>query len=385
MAPPAAADRDLRLDLFRGLALWLIFVDHIPSNAVNWLTIRNFGFSDAAEVFVFISGYTAAFVYIRALREHGPIVAGARILKRAWQVYVAHIFLLVIFMAQIAYVMMSFQNQLYAEEMNAFDFMQEPGITLLQALLLKFKPVYMDILPMYVVLLIGLAIILWPLDRFPHLVLGASILLYILTWRFGWNLPSYPSGHWFFNPLAWQLLFVFAAWCALGDENRLGWILRSNLLLGLAVAFLVLAFATTLTWYVPGWTRFMPDAVARVIYPIDKTSLHLLRFVHFLALALVTVRLVPRDWPGLRRPVFRPAILCGQHSLEIFCVGVFLSFTGHTILVEVSPRLWMQVLVSVAGIAIMVAIASVMQWYNRIEKRRPGPRPPNPGLAGGEA
>src|SRR5438034_9940351 len=82
-----STERDLRLDLFRGLALWLIFVDHIPQNIVNWLTIRNYGFSDAAEIFVFISGYTAAFVYGREMQSNGVIVASARILKRAWQVY----------------------------------------------------------------------------------------------------------------------------------------------------------------------------------------------------------------------------------------------------------------------------------------------------------
>src|SRR6266403_4398033 len=91
--------RDLRLDLFRGIALWLIFLDHIPSNIVNWITIRNYGFSDAAEIFVFISGYTAAFVYGRAMQERGLIVASARIWRRAWQVYVAHVFIFVIFMA----------------------------------------------------------------------------------------------------------------------------------------------------------------------------------------------------------------------------------------------------------------------------------------------
>src|SRR5882672_11542696 len=96
--------RDLRLDLFRGLALWLIFLDHIPSNVVSWITIRNYGFSDATEIFVFISGYTAAFVYGREMRDRGVVVASARILKRAWQVYVAHIFLFVIYMAEISYV-----------------------------------------------------------------------------------------------------------------------------------------------------------------------------------------------------------------------------------------------------------------------------------------
>src|SRR6201982_894446 len=88
-APASApAGRALRLDLFRGIALWLIFLDHIPSNIVSWVTIRNYGFSDAAEMFVFISGYTAAFVYGRAMRERGVGVASARILKRASQGYV---------------------------------------------------------------------------------------------------------------------------------------------------------------------------------------------------------------------------------------------------------------------------------------------------------
>src|SRR5437870_12936039 len=96
--------RDLRLDLFRGIALWLIFLDHIPSNAVSWVTIRNYGFSDATEIFVFISGYTAAFVYGRAMRERGFVLATARVLRRAWQVYAAHIFLFMIYMAEIAYV-----------------------------------------------------------------------------------------------------------------------------------------------------------------------------------------------------------------------------------------------------------------------------------------
>ena len=167
MLLPKPGARDLRLDLFRGLALWLIFLDHIPSNIVSWITIRNYGFSDATEIFVFISGYTAAFVYGRAMREHGPVVAGARILKRAWQVYVAHIFLFAIYMAEIAYVSRSFENPLYSEEMGIFDFLHEPDITLVQALLLKFKPANMDVLPLYIVLLAGFPPMLWMLLRWP--------------------------------------------------------------------------------------------------------------------------------------------------------------------------------------------------------------------------
>src|SRR3977135_2697313 len=200
MPPTASTERDLRLDLFRGLALWLIFLDHIPANIVNWITIRNYGFSDAAEIFVFISGYTAAFVYGRAMRERGAIVAGARILKRAWQVYVAHIFIFVIFMAEIAYLTRSFDNPLYNEEMGVFDFLNQPGDTLIQALLLKFKPVFMDVLPLYIVLLIAFPPALCVWLRAPTVAHAASVVLYTLSWNLNWNLPSYPTGVWYFNP-----------------------------------------------------------------------------------------------------------------------------------------------------------------------------------------
>src|SRR4051795_5256030 len=150
-APVVTTGRDVRLDLFRGIALWLIFLDHIPSNIVSWVTIRNYGFSDATEIFVFISGYTAAFVYGRAMRERGLTVASARVLKRAWQIYVAHVFLFAIYLAEIGYVAQSFDNPLYGEEMGILDFIKSPDVTIMQALLLKFKPVNMDVLPLYIV------------------------------------------------------------------------------------------------------------------------------------------------------------------------------------------------------------------------------------------
>ena len=179
--PPAAAgERDLRLDLFRGVALWLIFLDHIPENVVNWFTIRNYGFSDATEIFIFISGYTAAFVYGRTMRERGFMLSSARILRRAWQIYVAHIFLFTIFMAEIAYVAATFDNPLYAEEMKILDFLKQPDITIFQALLLKFKPVNMDVLPLYIVLLLLFPPTLFVLLRQPNFALAGSAIVYAL-------------------------------------------------------------------------------------------------------------------------------------------------------------------------------------------------------------
>jgi len=384
---PAPVERDLRLDLFRGIALWLIFLDHIPENVVNWFTIRNYGFSDATEIFIFISGYTAAFVYGRAMRDRGFIVASARILRRAWQIYVAHIFLFAIFMAEISYVASTFDNPLYAEEMHILDFLKQPDVTIFQALLLKFKPVNMDVLPLYIVLLLLFPPMLFLLMRAPAFALAGSALLYVLSWNLDWNLPAYPNGVWFFNPFAWQLLFVFGAWCALGGAKRLAPVLRSRTVLAVAIAYLIFAFVITLTWYIEPLGRLVPNWLSEWMYPIDKTNLDVLRFAHFLALAAVTVRFIPRDWPVLKSPLLQPAIRCGQHSLEIFCLGVFLAFAGQFVISEYSGGPPIQIVISLTGIFIMIAVANLISWYKAIEGRSPSSRvrPPDADLAGGEA
>jgi hypothetical protein len=382
-----STQRDLRLDLFRGLALWLIFLDHIPSNAVSWITIRNYGFSDATEIFIFISGYTAAFVYGRAMTAHGFVIASARVFKRAWQIYVAHVFLFAIYLAEISYVAQSFDNPLYTEEMGVLDFMKNPDVTILQALLLKFKPVNMDVLPLYIVLLLWFSPVLWLLLRSPSLALIVSAGLYTLTWIFDWNIPAYPNGTWAFNPFAWQLLFVFGAWCALGGAKRLERWLNSPMVVALAAGYLLFAFSIAMTWYFPRLAVFVPKFVGEAIYPIDKTNLDVLRILHFLSLAVIIVWFVPRDWSALKLRVFWPAIVCGQHSLEIFCLGVFLSFAGHFVFTEVSNRVLTQVLVSFAGIVVMVAAAALVSWYRGVERKDSGPRPPSikKGYAGGNA
>ena len=388
ITPTVTTQRDLRLDLFRGLALWLIFLDHIPSNVVSWITIRNYGFSDATEIFIFISGYTAAFVYGKVMLERGFVISSARILRRAWQIYVAHIFLFAIYMAEISYVARSFDNPLFAEEMNILDFLKQPDVTIIQALLLKFKPVNMDVLPLYIVLMVMFPPILWLLQRSPTVALAVSAGIYAIAWKFGLNLPAYPEGVWTFNPFAWQLLFVFGAWCALGGAERLTVVLNSRVTIGIAIAYLLVAFYITLSWSLPSVmsprvTQWLED----VIYPIDKTNLDVLRFAHFLALAVVTVWFIPRTWPPLTSRAFYPAILCGQHSLEIFCLGVFLSFAGHFALVEISSAIWMQIVISIVGILTMIAAAALIAWYKRADERRPGTRqkPANADFAGGEA
>jgi hypothetical protein len=389
ISAPPVSERELRLDLFRGMALWLIFIDHLPPSFLTWLTIRNYGFSDATEIFIFISGYTAAFVYGRAMRDVGFVVATARILRRVWQIYVAHVFLFTIFLAEISYVATSFENPLYSEEMGILDFLKQPDITIVQALMLRFRPVNMDVLPLYIVLMLFLPLILWLMKWRPDVTLALSALLYAATWQFDFYLSAYPNGVWAFNPFAWQLLFVFGAWCAQGGAQRMSRILSSRITLWLSIAYLLAAFYVTLTWYIPQMNNGLPRWLDQWMYPIDKTDLDVLRFAHFLALAALTVRFLPKDWAGLKSPWLRPLILCGQHSLEIFCLGVFLAFAGHFVLAEVSgsPALHavLHAAVTVAGIVIMSAAAWLFSWYKHSADKSARARSTigNADLAGG--
>ena len=68
--------------------------------------------------------------------------------------------------------------------MRAFDFLQQPGVALMQALLLKFQPNFMDVLPLYIVLLLALPPVLWLMLRQPTLTLLLSVALYAAVQRF---------------------------------------------------------------------------------------------------------------------------------------------------------------------------------------------------------
>jgi hypothetical protein len=364
----APGERELRIDLFRGLALWLIFVDHMSPDLLTWFTIRSYGFSDAAEIFIFISGYTAAFVYGRAMRESGFVIATARILRRVWQIYVANVFLFTIFFAEIVYAARSFNNPLYSDEMGVNDFLMHPDVAIVQALLLRFRLLNMDVLPLYVVLMFFLPWILRLMHWRADVTMALSVGLYMVAGKYDLHLTSYPNGFWAFNPFFWQLLFVFGAWCALGGARRISWLTLSPVTQWIAIAYLLAAFSVTMTWYFPQLGFLMPRRLEQWIYPISKTDLDILRFAHFVALAAITVRWVPPGWPGLKSPWLRPLILCGQHSLEIFCLGVFLAFVGYFILIESSAGLGLHFLAAFFGVLIMTAVAWLNTWYKRSDR-----------------
>jgi hypothetical protein len=383
---PASGVRELRLDLFRGLALWLIFIDHVSPDVLTWFTIRSYGFSDAAEIFIFISGYTAAFVYGRAMFESGFEIATARVLRRVWQIYAAHVLLFAILVAEVSYVAIGLEKPFYAKEMEILNFLDQPGSAMVQALLLRYRPLNMYVLPLYIVLMLFLPLILKLIKWRADLTLAASVALYAAAWRYDLHLTAYPNGFWSFNPFAWQLLFVFGAWCALGGARRMSRFLSSPVTLWISFAYLLAAFCVTLTWYFPQLGYLMPHWLEQWMYPIDKTDLDVLRFAHFLALAVVALRFVPAGWPGLESRWLWPMILCGQRSLEIFCLGVALAFAGYFVLTEASAGLGLHFLVGICGILIMSAAAWLLSWYKHYVDKA-GPRTKRAGghaqMAGG--
>lgn len=368
---PTAKVRDLRLDFFRGLALLFIFLNHIPNNAVSWLSNRNYGFSDATETFVFISGYSVLLAYGAAMQNQGFVIGTARIWRRVWQIYTAHVFLFIIFIAQIAWLAARYNLDL-AEEMNIGSLFEEPHILMLQALLLKFRPVNMDVLPMYIALMGAFPPVMWLMQRRPHLVLATSFALWVAVQFTHWNLPAYPDGSWFFNPLAWQFLFVLGAWCAMHRQQAPWRRLPRKAVTVAAILYVIFALVIVLSWLRPEWSSRVPDVIERLLYPIDKTEMDLWRVLHFLALAWLVVQLVPSDAGFLRWRASSLLILCGQHSLHVFCAGIFLSFAGHFVLSEIAPGLVAQFAVSLTGMALLVGLAAMMTWYKSVESGRKG-------------
>ncbi len=190
------------------------------------------------------------------------------VLRRCWQLYIAHIFLFVVFTAQIAYVSSRFNNPMYADEMNLSGFLQEPHIALIEALLLRFRPANMDVLPLYIALLLVFPFVLVAALRLPRALLAVSAAMYVAAPLLGWNLSTYPGDEgWFFNPFTWQLLFVIGTLCACAPQ-ALAPATRWRPWLGaVAAAYLVFALAIVATWYVPALENAVPEWLARVMLP----------------------------------------------------------------------------------------------------------------------
>jgi hypothetical protein len=365
---PSATERDLRLDFFRGLALFCIFIDHLPNNFVAEFTLQTVMFSDAAEVFILISGLTAGIVYGRAMERQGFVIAGVRVYHRVWQLYVAHVFLFMMFIAMVAYTVGALNSSLYAEEFGAANFLDEPGVSVAKALTLQFQPAFMHILPLYIVLLAVLPFVMAGFRSWPRVIFFASFALWLAVQfdkRIALSAYPDPDRVWPFNPFAWQALFFLGVWLGWrGTRGEVSWLSR-RWLFWLAAGLSLVGFLIRFNWTLHDFYDPIPVLVSgRPLWLfLSKTDLGLLRFANVLAVALIVARLIHPQAGFLASRASRPFIICGRNSLHIFCLGILLSVLGHLVLNEFFGGIPMQLVVSAAGVAIMISVAALMEWF----------------------
>lgn len=365
-------ERDHRIDFFRGLALIFIFWDHVPHNPLGQITLRNLGFSDAAEIFVFLAGYAAVLAYGKILARDGYLIACVKILRRAWVLYVVHIFLLAMLMGIVFFANSHVETRDLVEEMGLHHFITNPQQALTDELLLRFKPNLMDPLPLYIVLLAGLPLVLPLLVRKPWAVVAVSLAVYLLAPRFGWNLAAIKDGVWYFNPVTWQLLFILGGFAAIhGQRPRLPDtrpLLRQPLFVSAAV-YVVVTGVMTVSWRWPEiHDALMPASLSNLLYPISKTDLSPVRLLHFLALAYVTARLLPGNgWT--QNWLAQQCCRMGRYSLEIFCLGVLLAPLADMLNALTDDAFAMQVFTALVGAGVMALLGAWLDFNKRLNRQ----------------
>ncbi|QYU66022.1 OpgC domain-containing protein [Leptolyngbya sp. 15MV] len=369
------------MDFFRGLALWMIFVNHTPGNVLGHFTLRKVSLGDATEAFVLLAGYAAGIAYGRLLEREGWLHAGARVAQRIGTLYVAHIFLFVVFTAQVGFSAAALDQAAYLDELALDPFSQEPYRALLEALLLRYQPAFLDVLPLYIVVL-GLFAVTMPLMRWPPAMLGASVTLYVATRTLGLELPSWTGDSWFFNPFAWQLLFVIGIWLGRADPATLArrfpfsWWVAVPLL----AAMVVNAFAINLFWRGALFGIEAPEWLYDFYAGVDKAGLHPARLINMLLLVWLAAHLVPVGARWLNGRLAGLFVLMGQHGLPVFCLGIFLSFLGR-VAIEISTGWTMQVVVNAVGLAALIGIGALSAWYDAGGKRKAPALPTSPNMA----
>jgi hypothetical protein len=365
-----SATRDLRVDFFRGLALWWIYTDHIPGDVLGGYSLQNFAMCDATEVFVLLAGYGAGLSYGMRLNVQGYISSAADVMRRAWTLYVAHIFLFVLFTAQVTYSATALNRLNYLEESRLDVLGDDPYRSILEVVLLRFQPSLLNILPLYVVLMVIFAATIWLL-RWPRVLFGLSFAVYVLVRFTSLNLDAWTGEGWYFDPFAWQFLFVIGVLLACAPMR----VPVHHRLLDAAAAFVVLLGIMVTVVIEPHPLRldwFLGSAVLHYLVIEDKTGLYPFRLLSILALTWLCVRLIRFDQPWLRSRWAAPLVLLGQNSLPVFCSGIVFGFVARLGL-EYDDRTPMQIGINLFGAGGMIAVGALAAWY-RTKGRAKAPR-----------
>lgn len=371
-SPRNPSRRDARIDLLRGIALLTIFVDHVPGNLLGFLTFRNFGFSDAAELFVVLAGFSSMMAYGGCFERDGTMPGLRRIAARCLRIYLVQMGLLVLTLAVVW-----LWSRRFGLDITPIQPILDRGVRsgMTRGLILEALPAYLDILPVYIVL-IGIFPLVYLLMRWnPAVALALSGGLWLVTnLDPALNLPNTVyARRWFLDPFAWQFLFTLGTGLALLMRRRDG---RLPIVPGLrpaAWAYLLFALLVAAPWRLWGWW----DVQLLAVPMTEKTVLAPLRLLNILA--FVYLALTSDGFRAIAgRPLVAPLIACGKHSLEIFAVGTILSLLGR-LLFETFGTPWsLQLAVNAVGFTILFWLGWVLEtgrMVPRLAARVPGIRP----------
>ncbi|NND49842.1 MAG: OpgC domain-containing protein [Rhizobiales bacterium] len=385
MRPPTASDavmrapRDLRLDFFRGLGMFIIFIAHTPG---NWWTLwipARFGFSDATEIFVFCSGMASAIAFGRVFELHGWWIGAGRVIYRIWQVYWAHIGLFLAVTAMlVVFNDLALTERNYIARLNLVVFFKNPQENLLGLLTLTYVPNYFDILPMYLGILVLLPIVV-ALARLNPAYAGAFIAVIWLLANFKiLALPAEPWSErkWFFNPFGWQLVFFT------GFAFVRGWIKPPPIDRRLVIAAIVIILVTVPVAYFRLWREFSELRELRTeLKPLtSKSSFGILRYVHFLALAYLAWAAAGEagrrlQGTGIWGRFVTVVRRVGQQSLAVFVVSLVIA-QFMAFMLDITGKSYLTVAAAnCTGFALLIAVAYSVRWFKSEPWRKPPPEP----------
>lgn len=331
IATAAPSKRDTRLDVLRGLALITIFINHVPGQIFEHLTTKNYGFSDAAEAFVLISGIAVGIAYGSRFKAAAWFETAKKSTKRAFTLYLAHMITTFMTLALFIAGAWLFHRVGLLCEINILAVLTNPQAGIPALMLLGHQIGYNNILPMYGALMLMVPIILLLEAKSPLLALVVSGSVWLLSGIY--EIAPHNTlieGYWFLNPLSWQFLFTIGI-VGMMHVRRGGKLPQHPLLMALAAGYVGLSFV-----WVVGQLWGIGNALASlglppVITGFDKTFLSLPRLLHVLALTYLVLNIGALS-NLLRRPEDNPLVIFGRHSLNIFVAGTILAMVGQVLL-----------------------------------------------------
>jgi hypothetical protein len=354
------------VDFWRGFALVSIFINHIPGVFYDRLTHKNASFSDSAELFVFLAGWSLRHIVGRPEDPTPFHRLVFRLGGRALTLYAAHMMIVMLAIAMLAASSRLLDNPLLLEWHNAAAVFNDPVETHIGLVLLSHQLGYFDILPLYVVLMLLAPPIALIHRHAPHLLVPVSLAIYLSALVFKLTIPTWPTeGQWFFNPLCWQAVFVLGF--AFSRERGPGGWVRANISWLRLAAAPILIGATVLVW--SGW---WPDPTKvpepKLLFINGKTFATPIRLIQFLTLIAVFSALYPLIAKALPRLVDFLSML-GRNSLPVFCTGSLLSLAGQIIRFYFRGSFLVDTAMVATGIILLGGAAWLAEWRDRVDKR----------------